>query len=158
MHHIMQFISMDGIPDIDAELDRLTEWQFITEAEAKAADKAALERFFNSEIYVRIMNAREVRREMRFLTELPATRLKPDLQTDEKIIVQGAVDMCFIEDDGIVVLDFKTDRVEDVETLTKTYGEQLEIYSKACEKIFSKPVKEKIIYSFHLSEFVTIKA
>ena len=158
MHHIMQFISMDGIPDIDAELDRLTEWQFITEAEAKAADKATLERFFGSEIYARIMAAHEVRREMRFLTELPASRLKPELQTEDKIIVQGAVDMCFIEDDGIVVLDFKTDRVEDVETLAETYGEQLEIYSKACEKIFSKPVKEKIIYSFHLSKFVTINA
>lgn len=157
MHHIMQFISMNGIPDIDAELDRLTEWQFITEAEANAADKTALERFFSSEIYARILNAREVRREMRFLTELPASRLKPELEgTDDNIIVQGAVDMCFIEENGIVVLDFKTDRVDDIDTLAKTYGEQLEIYSKACEKIFSLPVKEKIIYSFHLSKFVTI--
>ena len=159
MHHIMQFISMDGIPDVSAELDRLTEWQFITEAEANAADKVALERFFQSSVYSRILKAREVRREMRFLTEIPASTLNAELEdTDASIIVQGAVDMCFIEDDGIVVLDFKTDRVEDINELAVTYGEQLSIYSKACQKIFSKPVKEKIIYSFHLSEFVIINA
>ena len=157
MHHIMQFISMDGIPDISAELDRLCEWQFITETEAEAADKNALENFFNSGLYKRIISADELHREMRFLTEIPASRFNDELgDTDANIIVQGAVDLCFIENDGIVVLDFKTDRVKDIKALATTYGEQLDIYSKACEKIFKKPVKEKIIYSFHLSDYISI--
>ena len=71
------------------------------------------------------------------------------------IIVQGAVDLCFEEDDGVVVLDFKTDRVKDMSELVKTYGEQLEIYSMAAEKIFGKPVKENIIYSFHLGKSIS---
>ncbi len=157
IHRIMQFISMDGIPDIDAELDRLTEWQFITEQEAKIADKSALMCFFQSQLYSRIMASNQVHREMRFLTEIPAARFNEGLGgIDANIIVQGAVDLCFVEDDGIVVLDFKTDRVKDMKALSLTYGEQLDIYSKACEKIFSKPVKEKIIYSFHLSDFISI--
>ena len=157
MHHVMQFISMDGIPDVSAELERLCEWQFITEREAEAVDRAALERFFESDLYKRIMSANELHREMRFLTEIPASRFNEALEgTDANIIVQGAVDLCFVEDDGIVVLDFKTDRVKDIKTLSETYGEQLDIYCKACEKIFKRPVKEKIIYSFHLSDYISI--
>ena len=75
---------------------------------------------------------------------------------DEKIIVQGAVDVCFVENDGVVVLDFKTDRVDNLEALVEAYGEQLNIYAMACEKIFSMPVKQKIIYSFALSEEIDI--
>jgi len=71
------------------------------------------------------------------------------------IIVQGAVDLCFVEDDGVVVLDFKTDRVKNLSELVDCYGEQLDIYSVAAEKIFAKPVKEKIIYSFHLGESIS---
>lgn len=74
---------------------------------------------------------------------------------DANIIVQGAVDLCFIEGDGIVVLDFKTDRVDTLNQLVDYYGEQLEIYSTAAEKIFGLPVKERIIYSFHLGESIS---
>ena len=109
-------------------------------------------------MYERITSADELRREMRFLTEIPAKQLDPTLDIDVEganIIVQGAVDLCFREDDGIVVLDFKTDKVDNMNALVDCYGEQLEIYSTAAEKIFSMPVKEKIIYSFHLGESIS---
>ena len=88
---------------------------------------------------------------MRFLTELPVQKIAPQLDSSfesEKIIVQGAVDVCFEEEDGLVILDFKTDRTDDPLSLKATYGEQLNIYALAAEKIFKKPVKQKIIYSF----------
>ena len=78
---------------------------------------------------------------MRFLTELPVPKVAPWLSENfenESVIVQGAVDVCFLESDGIVILDFKTDRVEDLNVLKDTYSEQLNIYAKACEKIFEK--------------------
>ena len=76
---------------------------------------------------------------MRFITELSAKLARPQLDdsfADEKIVVQGPVDVCFVEEDGIVILDFKTDHVDSPEALTEAYGEQLRIYSLACEKIF----------------------
>lgn len=151
MHHIMQYISFDKDIDIEAEIERLYEWQFITETEAKCADRKAIEKFFKSEIFSRISASVNVRREMRFLTEIPANQLDTELDSafeDEKIVIQGAVDLCFEEDDGIVVLDFKTDRTTDPQHFIDAYSFQLDVYSKACEKIFGKPVKEKIIYSF----------
>ena len=96
---------------------------------------------------------------MRFLTELPAYKVNPQLKEkhgDEKIIVQGAVDLCFEENGSIVVVDFKTDRTDSPQALAEAYGEQLSVYAQACAKIFEKPVKEKIIYSFSLSETIAL--
>lgn len=159
MHKVMQFIDFSKYNDIESEIQRLYEWQFITEAEADALSREGLKRFFESDVFARILKSDTVKREMRFLTELSAKKVAPQLESrfdDEKIIVQGAVDICFVEDDGVVVLDFKTDRVSNEQELALAYGEQLSIYAMACEKIFEKPVKEKIIYSFALSKEIII--
>lgn len=159
MHKVMQFIDFAKCNDIESEIERLYEWQFISEIEAESLNIEKLKEFFQSAVFNRIQNANTVKREMRFLTEIPAKNISPDLDLrfeNEKVIVQGAVDVCFIEDDGIVVLDFKTDRVDNTEQLIESYGEQLSIYAAACEKIFEKPVKDKIIYSFALSKEIRI--
>ena len=99
------------------------------------------------------------KREMRFLTEMPASAVDPSLKEEfygESIIVQGAVDLCFEENGEIVVVDFKTDRTDNPDDLAAAYGEQLSIYAAACEKIFEKKVKQKIIYSFALSREIEV--
>lgn len=155
MHHVMQFINFEKTVDVEAEIERLREWKFISEQEANSVDIAAISTFFDSDVYKRIMMSGDVRREMRFLSEIPANQIDDAVSITANIIVQGAVDLCFDEDDGIVVLDFKTDRVKDMSELVKTYGEQLDIYSMAAKKIWGKHVKEKIIYSFHLGKSIS---
>lgn len=160
MHKVMQFFDFSKHNSINEELERLYEWQFLSEREIESIDKNRLKSFFESAIFKRILASGKVEREMRFLTEVDAKKIAPTLKAElgnEKIIVQGAVDICFVEDDGIVILDFKTDRVDNLEELSKTYGEQLNIYALACEKIFEKPVKEKVIYSFYLSDEIKLK-
>ncbi len=161
MHKVMEFFDFDKWQTPEAELERLAEWQFITQTEAESINITALKNFFASEIFSRMQKSNRVEREMRFLTELPATLAEPKLSkefADEQIIVQGAVDVCFVEEDGIVILDFKTDRTDNPNDLAESYGEQLNIYAKAVEKIFEMKVKEKIIYSFSLSEEIEIKS
>ncbi|MBQ8203595.1 MAG: helicase-exonuclease AddAB subunit AddA [Clostridia bacterium] len=157
-HSVMQFIDMSKKPDVDAEIDRLAEWQYITEEQAGAVDRKAISEFFDSPLYERISKSLDIRREMRFLSEIPASRIDdalPEKIKDTPVIIQGAVDLCFAEEDGIVVLDFKTDRVDNIDKLRETYSEQLNIYAAACEKIMGKPIKEKIIYSFNLSDYIS---
>lgn len=159
MHRVMQFIDFNGTDNLEEEIDRLYEWQFISEREARAVSRKALEIFFKSDVFRRIKKSRLVKREMRFLTELPAGKIDPNIDErfkDEGIIVQGAVDLCFVEDGAVVVLDFKTDRADNPVALSDAYGEQLSIYAKACEKIFGLPVKQKLIYSFALSREIEI--
>lgn len=158
-HKVMQFIRLTEKVDIDAEIERLEEWQFISEVEAQAVDRKALEIFFTGALYRRIIAAEKIDREMRFLTEIPASRVEPSLNAElgkETVMVQGAVDLCIREPDGIVIIDFKTDRVSSEKELKTAYAEQLNIYGYACEKIFGVPVKEKIIYSFSLGKSITL--
>lgn len=157
MHKIIQYFDFAKADSIEEEIERLKEWKFISELEAENANRKALKNFFSSDIFARISAAKEVHREMRFLTEIEPDIIDNNIgETDEKIILQGAVDLCFIEEDGVVILDFKTDRVESEEELIEAYSEQLGFYAKACEKIFNLPIKQKIIYSFALSKAITI--
>ena len=71
-------------------------------------------------------------------------------------ILPGCSDSQRIVVEGVVVLDFKTDRAKGEAALIEAYKEQLEIYASACEKIFDKPIKEKLIYSFSLSKTIKI--
>ncbi len=159
MHKVMEFFDFSKWETPEIEVERLYEWQFINENEAESVNIPALKAFFESEVFDRIKKAQRVEREMRFITELPAIIAEPKLPDNlknEKITVQGAVDVCFVEEDGVVILDFKTDRTDNPEDLKNAYAEQLNIYALACEKIFQKPIKEKIIYSFSLNKQITL--
>ena len=75
------------------------------------------------------------------------------------MLIQGIIDVFFEEEDGFVVLDYKTDAVSAAAELVKRYQVQLSYYSEALDQIFGyeagadkKPVKERIIYSFKLGE------
>ncbi|MDD6478632.1 MAG: helicase-exonuclease AddAB subunit AddA [Oscillospiraceae bacterium] len=156
MHKVMQFISFSSDVSVEDEIERLREWEYISETEAEAVDISAIKAFFKSDVFARIKNADNIKREMRFLTEVSAGKIDSTIAIelqDEKIIIQGAVDLCFEENGEIVILDFKSDRVESFEELKNTYSEQLNIYAEACKKIFNKPVREKLIYSFALNCF-----
>ena len=157
IHKIMQFIDYKNENSIDSEIERLVSEKRISSSEAAVADRKLLSRFFESELFYRIKKADTIKREMRFLTELPVSVYdKEKTGAEDKFIVQGAVDLCFLEDDGVVVVDFKTDYTQSEEELKQKYLAQLSIYAAACKKIFSMPVKEKIIYSFHLSKEIRV--
>ncbi len=159
VHKVMQFITLKQKPPVKDEIDRLLEYGFISGSEANAIDIKLIDRFFESNLFNRIKNSKGYKREMRFMTEMAASRLNDtltDVAADTPVIIQGAVDLCFEEEDGIVVVDFKTDRTDNAETLKQTYAEQLDIYAKACAKIFGKPVKQRILYSFALSKEIEV--
>ena len=96
---------------------------------------------------------------MRFLTEFPATELDDTLDVKfscENIVVQGAVDLLFVENDEVVIVDFKSDRSKDENELIDSYKQQLEIYAKACSKLLKLPAKELYIYSFALKKAIKL--
>ncbi len=104
-------------------------------------------------------------KEQPFVMGLPANRLKADFPPEETVLIQGIIDVFFEEEDGFVVLDYKTDAVDAAEELVKRYQVQLAYYGEALARIsgyepgvFGKPVKERIIYSFKLGKEITLIA
>lgn len=95
-------------------------------------------------------------REQPFVMAIDAGEIYPEDRSGEKILVQGIIDVYFEEADGLIVLDYKTDRVKTADELKDKYHAQLDYYAEALEKLTGKPVKEKIIYSFTLGEEIMV--
>lgn len=102
-------------------------------------------------------------KEQPFVMGLPASRLGSGFPTAETVLIQGIIDVFFEEEDGFVVLDYKTDAVSAAAELVKRYQVQLAYYSEALEQIYGyapgadgKPVKERLIYSFKLGEEIPV--
>ncbi len=92
-------------------------------------------------------------REQPFVLGISANRLKADFPEEETVLIQGIMDVFFVEEDGIVLLDYKTDAVKSMEELWNRYETQLTYYSEALQKLLQKPVKERLLYSFRLNTY-----
>ena len=95
-------------------------------------------------------------KEQPFVLSVDASEIYPGDASGEKILVQGIIDVYFEEDDALVVLDYKTDKVRTAAELTEKYHAQLDYYAQALTQLTGKPVKEKIIYSFTLEEEISV--
>nr|WP_314670525.1 UvrD-helicase domain-containing protein [uncultured Oribacterium sp.] len=114
---------------VDGEVERGAVGEGVEEAE-EGAEKAAVE------------GAKEV--------------ASSNAGTAEKVILQGIIDAFIMEEDGIILVDYKTDRVKDGEELRNRYQKQIELYSEALEQILGKKVKRRVLYSFSLGEEVDL--
>ena len=74
----------------------------------------------------------------------------------EKVILQGIIDAFIMEEEGIILVDYKTDRVKNGEELRNRYQKQIDLYSEALEQILGKKVKRRVLYSFSLGEEVDL--
>ena len=145
--------------DLQAEIDRLVAGKYLSQKQAECLDVSKLRQFFASDIFRRLSQSKKVLREMRFMSELPATQVQPDLPKScraETVVIQGIADCVFLEEDGAVILDYKTDRVQDVETLRERYQQQLEVYSQALRGVLGCPIKQKVLYSLWLGQEICV--
>ncbi|MGC4019005.1 MAG: helicase-exonuclease AddAB subunit AddA [Muricomes sp.] len=104
----------------------------------------------------RAAQKRLLRKEQPFVLGVDAAEIYPGEKSEEIILVQGIIDVYFEEDDELVVLDYKTDKVKSGIELKEKYHAQLDYYARALERLLGKRVKEKIIYSFTLGEEIQV--
>ncbi|WP_194611140.1 UvrD-helicase domain-containing protein [Clostridium vitabionis] len=137
----------------------------LTGRQAKLVPFAAMRRFLASGIAARMAAADRaglLRREQVFVHGINADRLYPHFPREETILVQGIIDAFFIEavEKGsrrLVLIDYKTDRVNSGEELLDRYRIQLELYSDALADMFHLPVSAEI-FSFALGREVPVPA
>ncbi len=114
-------------------------------------------RFVNTHSGKRMRRAAEhglLWKEQPFVLGIPMKEVYPDMKEEgkEMVLIQGIIDVYFEEPEGLVVLDYKTDRVRTGGELLDKYRAQLDYYARALEQITGKKVREKIIYSFTLQK------
>ena len=136
---------------IQKELDRMVP-ELLTQEQYVLIDMNKLLSFFQSPVALRMAEA-DVRGEL--------FREKPFVMDHEGVLVQGIIDVFWIENDRIVLLDYKTDRVKLADELKYRYEKQLNLYADALWRIFSMRKKnlhiEKIMYAFGLNKVIYIE-
>jgi len=160
LHTFMQYGDfVHAANNLEDELNILFEQGYLTQLQRNSIDKTKLKKFFQNNLFDRMMKSKNLMREHRFLTSLPAREIDPELPEifeNETLLVQGSVDCIFEEDDGFVMVDYKTDRVEDENILKGRYATQLDIYKRAFENNTGLKVKETLLYSFNMDKTITL--
>lgn len=154
MHSFLQYVDFsraDSRENLAREARRLTQQGFLRPEEAEALDLRSAARFFASPTGQKLRAAQSPLREFRFLLQADAADYFPAAGPEEKLLLQGVVDCCFREDDGLILLDYKTDRVtpEQVPARAEHYRGQLRAYAGALERIFRLPVRRSVLWFLH---------
>lgn len=150
IHRAMQLVNFRDCTSFDsckAELMRLLESGKLSASEFEVIPPDAILRFVQSDVGSRVLSAQKCVRESRFSVLVPAPNLP-----DETVLLQGMIDLYFEEDDGLIIVDFKSDRT----SLggREKYAAQLETYAVALHELTGKPVKEKMLFFLSTGECI----
>ena len=169
MHFVMQKVDLSRvstIEEIKVQLKELVDRELLSKEEYKVISPYKVKKFFISKLGERMLSAHNrgdiVYRELPFYTEIDVHRIDPDLPKDvegDKVRLQGVIDSFFYEDNEVILLDYKTDYVEqgNEEELINKYRMQIQYYKEALEKITKTKIKECYLYSFYLEKEILVE-
>ena len=158
MHAAMQYIRYEAcgsLAEVRREIGRLTAQGFLTQEQGAMVSAEKIAAFFASPLGARLRDGTEYLREFKFSILDDGCNYRADLE-GEQVLLQGVVDCALLEDDGITVLDFKTDYVTEdtINDVAAGYRVQVETYADALRRIYRRPVKAAYLYFFRLNRFV----
>lgn len=158
-HAVMQQLPLNKAYTLEMVQDFIQSMvtkELLTQEQADAVDANDVADFLDSDIAQGIRTARTVYREMPFSLGVSAKEIYDHWeQEDETILVQGIIDCLYETEEGLVLLDFKTDNISDrfqgdferaKPFLIDRYRIQLELYAKAIERIVKQPVQHRYLY------------
>ncbi len=154
MHELVQFAYFRGLAeDPYTEIDYLVERGFLSARQRELISIDMVKAFTDSLLFSRLLDARWLKRELKFTVLAEAGELLPGLnerQRGEKLLLQGVIDCIYEGDEGIVLVDYKTDRVRAAQVLVQRYQNQLRLYADAYFRMTGQRVARAVIYSFSL--------
>ena len=157
-HLVLQYLDFAD-HDLEGQIERLCKNHMLTEQQARAVDREALEKFLDSTLAEEIRRGKNVLREYRFTLLMEARQYDPEASEEDRILLQGVVDCCYEIPEGLVVVDFKTDHVrteKDIAQRAERYRRQLEAYSLALEQVLERPVVRRLLCFLYSGKIVEI--
>lgn len=153
-HRVLSLMDLRALRDatslpetVQKELDRMEAQGLLTAGERAIIRPNLLLMFYRSEMGQRQLHSPEVRREWRF-------NLRMREQGDT--LLQGVIDCAFREEEHWVLLDYKTDHVQDEEAFAERYRLQLALYRQAVEQITNEAVGETWLYALRLGKAIRL--
>ena len=167
VHRLMELLDYRRFSDPDAaDEEEILKWREETAESGKISPEDAslvssglVLDFLRSDLGRRMGKAERaglLRREQPFVLGLPASSMDKAYPDSETVMIQGIIDAFFEEEGRIILVDYKTDRVETGEELAQRYKTQMDYYAAAIERLTHRPVTERILYSFRLRKEVCV--
>lgn len=145
---------------LDAQLSKLEAQGRLTKEYREAVSTEKLLCFLKSELAGRMCVAKrrgQLYREQPFVYGIDAKRVNPAFPKEEKVLIQGIIDAFFIEENEVILVDYKTDVIQEPKELIHRYKVQLEYYQEAIEHLMAMPVGQRILYSFYLGREIYVQ-
>ena len=141
---------------IDELIENLLFKKKISSIEAENIDANKILNFTKSNLWKDVQKAKLVEREKAFYITIPIKEIYEN-DIDEDMLVQGIIDLYYInEEDELILVDYKTDYIQEKEELTEKYSKQLDLYKRALEEALNKKVSKVYIYSTCLNEEILL--
>ncbi len=152
VHNLMQRLDMHA-PNVDTILDSVE-----ADEVTKKRLRKDVESFLQSSFYQEVKKADKIYKEAPFNLEVKVSDVYDvsDSSGDDILMIQGIIDMYYETPEGLVLVDYKTDHVENEQELITRYKKQLDYYEEALEKLTKQDITKKIIYSFALQKAIEI--
>ena len=163
IHTALRFLDFSAVwdePALDVALDVLAAQGYFEKEEAAQIDRGQLLVFLQSELCARMAAAQrqgKLYQEQPFVIGVDSQETDDSYPAGETVLVQGIIDAYFVENDQIVLVDYKSDRKVDDAELTDRYREQLRWYARALHDLTGMTVREKVIYSLSLGHAIVIE-
>lgn len=168
-HRCMQLLDMEALSGLRGEalaaavarqLDDFANRRLLLDGQREAVRPRRLCRFLESDVGLRLRAAKQVHREWPFNVRLAIDEALSPAEAERfgggELLVQGTIDCCFVEDGAWVLMDYKTDRADDMDALRAHYGRQLALYALALERITGLPVKQRLLCLLGSGETVEV--
>lgn len=163
-HRVMECLEYgktDTSQNLKEQIEELVQNQKLSEVEAKCVRVSDIRGFVECDLGQRMKAAAlkgRLFREQPFVISRSAAEIDESWDESERVLVQGIIDAYFLEDEEIVLVDYKTDYVRrgEEKKLIERYHTQLEDYGQALERMTRRRVKEKYIYSFALKKAILL--
>ena len=170
IHNVLQHLDTKDCQDkasVKGQIQKMMVAGKVDSTALELVDLGKLIDFAKSPIVGRMERSNDVYKEQQFVFLMDAKDIVPSFQEvsyEEEIMVQGVIDCFFEEDDGYVLVDYKTDyvpagskREAAIRQIEETYAKQVEVYTQAIEQITKKKVKESYLYLYSANEWVKLK-
>lgn len=161
LHLVMQHVDLTkpvNSESIKMLLERMVERELLTEEQVQVVSPQHIVGFFETSVGKRMLQAKKVQREVPFTLSLRAKEIYPAWEgSDEPVFIQGVIDCMFEDEEGFVLVDYKSDGITDrykggfeeaKSILADRYRVQLELYTKAIEQITRRKVTQKYLFFF----------
>ncbi len=150
----------DYVNQIRTEIESWITQGRVTQQDISCVSPYKIADFLKSSLAKQMIQAKKrngLFKEQPFVLGISADKLNPKFPQEETVLIQGVIDAFYYDENGdIVLLDYKTDKVEKAEELVARYKAQLDYYQEALEQITGKKVVKRYIYSFKLNEEIEV--